>query len=326
MKTVSRVVNGERYVVADTRDRVVAAIRELGYSPNAAARTLSGRRSYLIGIFIDDPASSYGVGLHLGALDRCRERGFHLVLESVDTLSPTAAQDLQAAIGSLRLEGVILPPPVCDHPGVLALVEGLGVPYARIAPDTDPARSPNVQMDDRQAAFDMTTHLLALGHRRIGFVRGPRGHAASPRRLEGHRAALAAAGAPTDEALEAPGAFTFRSGVEAAERLLSLAEPPTAIFAANDDMALGVLSVAARRGVAVPDELSVAGFDDSPVSRVVWPQLTTIRQPNVELAAAAVDLVAGPDPLAAGEDDRSLAYTLLVRGSTGPAPGRRREP
>ncbi len=321
-KTVSRVVNGERHVVDDTRERVLAAIRELGYSPNAAARALSGRRSYLLGLFIEDPASAYGVGVHMGALDRCRERGYHLVMESVDTHSPTAAQDLQAAIRSLRLEGVILPPPTCDHAGILAVVEALGVPYARIAPDGDPDRSPTVWMDDRAAAFEMTAHLVALGHRRIGFVRGPAGHGASHLRLEGYRAALAAAGLAPDVKLEAPGAFTFLTGVAAAERLLALADPPTAIFASNDDMALGVLSLAARRGIATPEALSVAGFDDTPGARVVWPQLTTIRQPKAELAAAAVDLVVGPDLLAGDAPERSLAFTLMVRESTGPAPCR----
>ncbi len=319
IKTVSRVVNGERYVVEDVRARVAAAVNALGYSPNVAARALAGRNSYLIGLFFDDPGSGYAADVHIGALTRCRERGYHLVVERVDLDSPRLMSDLRESVGALRLDGAILTPPICDHPGVLAAFEGLDVQIVRIAPDMDPERSAYVGMDDRAAAFEMTSHLAELGHVRIGFVLGPASHGASRRRLQGHREALAARGLHAAPALEAPGDFSFRSGVEAGARLLALPDPPTAVFASNDDMALGVLSVAARLGVQTPAQLSVAGFDDTPSARVVWPQLTTIRQPKGEMAAAAVDLAIGR-PASGDGADRTLGFTLMRRESTGPAP------
>lgn len=321
IKTVSRVVNGEPHVVAATRTRVEAVVRELSYSPNASARNLSGSRSYLLGLFFDDPGSTYATDVHLGALSRARERGYHTVVERLDPASPDLERDVHAIAATLRLDGAVLTPPLCDDPRVLAALESAGVAYARIAPDRDPGRSPSVEMDDRAAAREMTAHLLGLGHRRIGFVKGLPSHGASRRRLDGHLDALASVGLEVDPALLAEGDFSFRSGVAAGESLLALGLAPTAIFASNDETALGVMAAAGRRGLTVPDALSVAGFDDTQSARVVWPQLTTIRQPKAEMAAAAVDLlIGGPDLSAGGTASRSLAFSLVARGSTGPPP------
>jgi LacI family transcriptional regulator len=172
-----------------------------------------------------------------------------------------------------------------------------------------------VFIDNEQAAFDMTTHLLELGHRRIGFIVGDRGYAASEHRLNGYTRALAKAGLSLDLDLVQQGFFDFESGVRATEVLLAIADPPTAIFASNDEMACGVLTVAHRLGLELPEALSVAGFDDNTFAKIVWPPLTTIRQPVRALAAAASDLLLAPPETKAS---RQIGYELVVRASTGP--------
>jgi LacI family transcriptional regulator len=211
------------------------------------------------------------------------------------------------------VDGVILSSPVTDAIAALEELERRGIPYVRISPGTEHGRSSSVSMDDVQAADDMTSHLIALGHRRIGFIIGHTNHTASDLRLYGYRRALDRAGLPFEPKYVRQGAFDFASGEAAADVLLDLPQPPTAIFASNDDMAAGVLTVAHRRGMTLPRDLSVAGFDDTALASQLWPPLTTVRQPTRDLAYAAASL------LFAGEEDpvhRRLAHELVIRAST----------
>ncbi len=318
-KTVSRVINGEQHVRAELRDVVQRVVAELDYRPNAFARSLSSSRSYLLGLFLDDPSSGYAADVQMGALLRCRERSYHLVVEPVDVSVPGWERQVADSLKALRLDGAILTPPICDQPMLLDLLEAHELPCVRISPHGEFDRSGLVHMDDFAAAGDMTRHLLDLGHREIGFIKGDRRHSVSERRYEGFRASMAAAGVGVSGGRVLEGDFSFRSGLAAGERMLSAAGPPTAIFASNDDMALGVLMTAAKLGVAVPETLSIAGFDDAPTSRAAWPQLTTIRQPKAEMAAAAIDILVEPRYRAQVADDayrRLLPFDLVVRGST----------
>ena len=315
IKTVSRVLNAEPNVKADTRARIDAAIAALSYVPSVSARSLSGARSYLLGLLFDNPSPAYIGDLQTGALRRCRQAGYHLIVESLDTNAPDVGKSVMALISTLRVDGLILTPPVCDHEGILAVLEDAGMPYVRIAPDRDPDRTALVQMDDRAAAREMTALLLADGHRDIGFVKGHPDHGASHLRFEGYAEALAAQGLNLRSDRVAQGHFSFRSGVEAAEVLLAGPGRPTAIFASNDDMALGVMSVANAKGLIVPRDLSICGFDDTPTARVVWPQLTTVRQPIAEMSAAAADLLIMGGVREA--QSRLLPFEIIVRGSTG---------
>ena len=182
-----------------------------------------------------------------------------------------------------------------------------------------------VKMDDRGAAEEMTDYLISLGHRSIAFLQGPVEHRASARREEGFRAAMARAGAGVEDDMVLRGDFNFRSGLELGERVLTRPDRPTAIFASNDDMALGVLITAIKLGIAVPDELSVCGFDDAPSSRAAWPQITTIRQPKAEMAGAAVDILVDPSFRRNGKDavgNLLLPHELVIRGSTAAHPRR----
>ena len=181
-----------------------------------------------------------------------------------------------------------------------------------------------VRIDDFAAASEMTRHLLELGQRRIGFIKGASNQTASAERLLGFETEMRAAD-PAATALIEAGEFTYRSGLEAAERLLSARRPPTAIFASNDDMAAGVLTAAHRKGLDVPGELTVVGFDDTSIATAVWPELTTVRQPVAEMAEAAVrilseDIRGRGQARAEAPTDRLVAHTLVVRGSCGPAP------
>lgn len=324
-KTVSRVINGEPHVRAEIREAVERVVAELDYRPNVFARSLSSSRSYLIGLFIDDPSSGYAADVQMGAMARCRKRSYHLVVEQVDLSSADWTAQIASTVRSLRLDGAILTPPVCDNEQLLDLLDEHGLPFVRISPRGDPARSGLVQMDDKAAAQQMTEYLLALDHRRIGFIQGDPNHSVSQRRLQGFRQALSAAGVPVESDLLAVGDFSCRSGVELGDRMLQLPQPPTAVFASNDDMALGVLMTAVKLGLTVPQRLSIAGFDDAPTSRVAWPQLTTIRQPKAEMAGVAIDILADPTYRSHGGDQRFrrlLGYDLIVRGSTARPAGR----
>ncbi len=316
IKTVSRVLNKERYVRADTRERVEAAVKTLKFSPSLAARALAGRRSFQIALIYDNHSPFYIHQIQEGVWAQCKEQGVRMLAQPADVASPTLAAEIGGLIDETHVDGVILSSPVTDAPAVLVELERRGIPFVRISPGTNHALTSSVFMDDVQAADDMTTHLVNEGHKRIGFIVGHPNHMASDQRLFGYRRALDRAGVSFEPSLVQPGLFDFASGAAAAEALLSLSEPPSAIFASNDDMAAGVLAVAHRRDIAVPEALSVAGFDDTELASAVWPPLTTIRQPTRDLAYAAAELLFSKE---GGVIHRRLQHELIVRGSTGRA-------
>jgi LacI family transcriptional regulator len=320
IKTVSLVINRQPNVSLQTRTAVLAAIDALAYRPNVFARGLASERSYLIGLLHDVAPGSYIADLQLGALARCREEGYHLIVE---LLNPQQDLDLAQRVRSLVsesvLHGVILTPPLCDERIVMEELSRAQTPFVRIAPGTRMAGTPAISIDEYKAAYEMTAYLVGLGHRRIGFVKGKPDHGSARVRFDGYRAALADAGISFQEDLCAQGFFTYQSGLDAGERLLSAKNRPTAIFAGNDDMAAGVLAVSQRFNLNIPTDLSLAGFDDSIVAQVVWPRLTTCRQPLKEMAAAAVSLLT-QKRTHDRPHERQLAHELVVRESTGAAP------
>lgn len=321
-KTVSRVMNAEAHVRPAVRDHVLRVVAELGYRPNAYARSLSSSRSYLIGLFFDDPASGYAAEVQLGAMARCRHHGYHLVVERIDRAAPEALDEVSRTLQALQLAGVILTPPICDWSDLTELLDHRGIPVVKLNSSRTDASAAVILIDDYQAARDMTDHLIALGHRDIAFVQGIVSHDAAGKRLAGFRDAMNCAGIGISEAWIQPGDFSFRAGMAAGDAILSTHDRPTAVFAANDEMALGVLVSAARRNIAVPGALSVVGFDDAPISRMAWPQLTTIHQPNANLASAAIDILADPSYRQSGDRPArsvQVPYTFIDRSSSGPA-------
>ena len=327
IKSVSRVLNREPNVSAALQAKVQAAVESLDYQPSLSARTLAGASSYLIAAFVDADltlehwrsgrGNDYLSRLEYGALVECRKAGYHLLVELVDYGAPSLEARLLSLLRSLRPDGVLLTPPNADDPTVLDILERTGTPFVRLGADRDLGRGMRVFMDDRQAAMDMTDHLIDLGHRRLGFVSGPAAYAASQARREGYEAALAAHGLIAQPELIVAGDFTFASGRQAGEALLTLAHPPSAIFASNDDMALGVLNAAAALGIAAPSGISVCGFDDTPSAMFSTPPLTTVRQPVAEMAAAATRMLleAVRTP---GRAVEKIDYVLVSRSSTQP--------
>ena len=317
-KTVARVVNKAPNVTPDRREAVLRAMKMLNYSPNISARQLAGRRSFLIALLFDI-AETYVARAQSGAITRCRDAGYHLIVEEVpEGFEAEIANRLEA----LNVDGVILTPPVSQRDSLRAALRERGLRHVLIAPGDPDSSAASVGMDDRLAAQRMTELLIDLGHRDIAFVTAGRRRASVERRA-GYIAALEAAGIVRRPELEAKGRFTFASGEAAGRELLQVSPRPSAIFAANDAMALGVMTAAARLGVAVPGELSVAGFDDTPAGSIVWPQLTTVRQPLAAMAATAVDLLLEPEPAGGPPPQIILDFEILRRESVGPGPHRR---
>lgn len=321
IKTVSLVINRQPNVSLATRTAVLAAIEALAYRPNVFARGLASERSYLIGLLHDVAPGSYIADLQLGALARCRDEGYHLVVELLNPAQDIdVAQRVKSLVSESVLHGVILTPPLCDDVIIMQELSAAKTPFVRVAPGNRMPGTTFVNIDEYKAAYEMTAYLIGLGHRRIGFVKGKPDHGAARLRFDGYRKALSDGGLSFEEELGAQGFFTYQSGLDAGEKLLALKNRPTAIFAGNDDMAAGVLSASYRFNLSVPNDLSIAGFDDSIVAQVVWPRLTTCRQPIKDMAAAAVSILA-QRRIQDRPHERQLEHELVVRESTAPPPG-----
>lgn len=315
-KTVSRVINDQQYVSAEKRERVLGVMAEIGFQPSSAARALAGHKSHQIALICDNPNPWFVYEVQAGVRERCEADGVRMIAQPYDRASPALLDDIVALIDQAHPDGLILAPPACDDRRVIDELQRRRIPFVRLLPGGRIEGVPATSIDNEQAAYRMTSHLAALGHVRIGFVVGERSYAASSQRLAGHLRALADAGIAVDLDHIRQGSFDFASGKAAADALLDLATPPTAIFAASDDMAAGVLVAAHRRGIEVPAMLSVAGFDDAPLAEIVWPPLTTIRQPVRQLAIEAADLLlAHSDSI-----ERRLDVQLVERESTAAPP------
>lgn len=291
IKTVSRVINNEPNVRSQTHERVAEAIKELEFRPSPSASSLAGRRSHLIGLVYSNPSWSYLLNTQAGALQRMQQSGYRLLFHPCDYRNPNLSGEILALVQQMQMEGLILTPPVSELEPLVRGLRSSNVRLVRIAPRRDPQDSLTVFADDYGAARKLTDYLIGLGHRRIGFVTGHPDHSASEQRLEGYQQSLAQAGIQIDAALIAPGLFSFESGKAAGLTLLRQSPRPSAIIASNDDMAAGVIAVAHGIGLRLPEQLSVCGFDDSPLARYLWPQLTTMRQPIFEMAYEAADML-----------------------------------
>lgn len=322
--TASRVINKDPAVRAATRELVDAAIAKLNYTPNTAARSLAGARRARITLLYGNPSSAYLSELLVGCLTEASRSDVQLLLEKCD-LDCDADVFVRQLIDA-GIDGVILPPPFADSQRILQALTAADIPASVFASSKLGPNMIALSIDDRQAAFDMTRTLLARGHRRIGFIAGNTNQAASAKRLDGYRQALTEAKLEIDEGLIAPGDFSYRSGLTAARVLLDLPQPPTAIFASNDDMAAAAIAIAHSRHIDVPVHLSICGFDDTALATTVSPELTTVRQPVAEMAQAAVAMLA--TALAkrrrTGESVAGkihvFAHEIIQRESDGPPP------
>jgi LacI family transcriptional regulator len=329
IKTVSRVINNVKTVKPQIRERVTRAIEKLDYHPNPSARGLGGNRSYLLGLLYDVSCGYYTTSVLAGAIERSRAAKYQIVMQSCNYNAPTLADDLTRNIRQSRVDGVMITPPLSDLSSVTDVLESHAIPFVRIAPGKHTDRHLSVSTNDRESCATMTEQLASLGHTRISFIIGNPDHAAVMDRYRGYQDGLKACGLRLDKTLVVQGYNSHASGVQCARRLLNVAasKRPTAIFASNDEMAAGALSVAHSMGLGVPEDISIVGFDDAPLASQVWPALTTIRQPIPDMAAEAAELLLRTlrgEP--ADNAEHMLPSTLTFRQSTGPAPNRVRPP
>src|SRR5882757_7462478 len=319
--TVSRVINDHKSVSDETRQKVFRSIKNLEFSPNAAARNIHGGAR--IALIYTNPASSNLANFLMGAFRQSAIGGCHLHAQHATLPDLEALQKLVAG----GFDAVILPPPLCDSDAVFGFMESKGVQALSFATAELRRDRSAVIINDFDGARMMTQHLLTLGHRDIAFVQGDPAHSPATRREAGFRQSMAEAGLQVRPDRIAPGYFTYRSGLQAARQLLESANRPTAVFAANDDMAAGVAAVAHGMGLSIPGDLSIAGFDDTPVAWTLWPELTTIRQPIADMASAAVEIMTDAvRRVRLGEkaepQHRLMPLSLVERASTAP-PNRR---
>jgi LacI family transcriptional regulator len=316
--TVSRVLNDRPDVAPETRESVLRVVREQGFSTNRNARALSAGRTGLIGVTLPLVHVEYFSRILWGASEALYEHDMRIVL------CPTMHEhDREVTLLDRLLQGTTdgaLLLLTKESKDALKALERQGYPFVVLDPrhPVDEG-TPVVSAAHWAGAKAATEHLLALGHRRIGAITGPHGWVASVDRLDGYQAALAAAGVLPAPNLIAKGNFTSESGYSGAATLLGLAEPPTAIFAFNDEMAVGAMRFAQERGLRLPQDLSIVGFDDVEKANIVTPALTTVRQPLAEMGRMAVSLLTRLLERQRIEALRvELGTKLVVRDSTAP--------
>ncbi|MCU1445688.1 LacI family DNA-binding transcriptional regulator [Cryobacterium sp.] len=306
-QTVSRVLNDHPSLRDATRQKVLTAMRELNYRPNAAARALSSSRSRMIGI-LSTSSGEYGPASSVAAAETAaRGRGYSVTIANADGLDPLSVNEAVNHLANLAAEGLVV---VAPQTRVLAALSALsiGIPFVTLqasGPETPGAR----ELDQVVGARLATAHLVALGHTRVGHIAGPPEWLDASQRLAGFRDELAQHGLGAD--LIASGDWSAASGYRAATALLD--QGVTAIFAGNDQMALGALSAATAARLEVPGDLSIVGFDDVPEAAYYHPPLTTVRQDLAEAGRRAVALLLGESDAAP-----SVQPELIVRASTAP--------
>lgn len=318
-KTVSRVINRSPLLHDETRERVEAVIRDLGYVPNPQARALALRRNFLVGLIHDNPNAQMVLNVQQGILEALHGTDFEMVVRPVDRTSSMMLDDVRTFLERQRLYGVVILPPISENDALAQLCDEVGCRYVRMGSAALDDADHSVASNDREVVREATHYLIEQGHRLIALIEGPDGFRSARERRLGFEDALTAAGLPLPRSLIARGNYTFETGVTAANRLFDLSPRPTAIFASNDEMAAGVVFAARELGLSVPGDISVIGFDDTPIAAHIWPPLTTVRWPIVSMArSAARKLVGDFLPPDHSEAPARLDSSFIKRGSVGP--------
>lgn len=329
MMSVSRALKGQSKVGEKTRAKILAVAKELKYKPNVAARRLAAADDARIGLLFTNATGAYMTEFLVGVMDEAAREGAELLLEKCKSTELAALRAAVRRLTRSQVGGVLLPPPLCESEPLLLALQRADIAAVSVATGRAMSGASCVRIDEFQAAYEMTEFLLGLGHRQLGFVKGHPNLSASAERLRGFTAALSDAGSRAERPIVVAGEYSYRSGLDAGRKLLDRESPPTAIFASNDDMAAAVLSVAHSKGLDVPRDLSVVGFDDTPIASAVWPELTTIRQPVAQMAKIALKILTaemkqdGDAEESIKGRDRLVDHTLVVRNSSGPPHKRR---
>ena len=322
--TVSRVMSQDTKVSSAKKALVMEAVKALNYRPNVAARRLASNKSFFIGLLYFDSDTSYVSKFLLRGLKSCRTTGHHLVVDEIDDDIEKSLASIKELIEVTQVDGLILLPPVCDDAKLLETLQEANMTFVRISPDTQLDISPYICMDDYQASFEMTELLISKGHTKIGHIIGNTNQGVSRLRYQGYLDAMRSNQINVPPEYIEQGYFTYDSGLIAATKMLLLEDKPTAIVAANDEMAAAVLSAAHLNRIAVPEELSISGFDDGNVAITVSPNLTTVRQPIQQMADLAIDIIASGKfsslSVANNREYRNvLDFEIIERNSTAKA-------
>ena len=320
-KTVSRVINHSGLVKEATREKILKIVDEHDYRPDPQARALALRRSYLVALISDQPNPQYVVNMQSGILDALESTSYQLVVRPCDRRSPTLYDDICEIILLQKFFGVILTPSISEDDELIGRLRQIECPYIRIAAVSLDSPGNMIETHDYVGAAEAARHIAEFGHKRIAHIRGPDQFLSAKERLRGFKVGLAEYNLSVDEQYLFTGGYTFESGMECGEALLSLPVPPTAVFAGNDEMAVGVYQAVRRAGLRVPDDLSIVGFDDSSIAERIWPTLTTVRLPIRYMGRTAAQLLVSNHDRVAMEPPEvtSVMPSLIVRDSTGPA-------
>lgn len=319
IKTVSRVMNNEPSVRQPTREKVMAVVEALNYQPNLAARNLAGSKAFSIAFIYDNPNAYYIIDMQNGILQACKKQGFELLIHPCSAKSSNLLEVVTNMIKHSRIAGLILTPPFSENPEFVKHLLTLDVDVVRIISGNEKPDdlAPCIMVNDFEASVSITQHLIDLGHKDIAFIAGEAEHKSTVERLKGYKQALADNNIEIDEQLIIQGTYSFESGVDGAKQLLTSVRKPSAIFSCNDEIAAGALFVSRLMGIAIPEALSITGFENSPFSRQTWPRLTTADQPTSEIAENAANLlIATSRKLSVNHITRNYTPQLVVRDST----------
>lgn len=317
--TVSNVLNNKPVVLPATRDAVLQAIKALNYTPNSAARTLASAASLRIGLLHQDSESAVLSAILIGTLKAASRLGAQLVVDTYDAADPITGVENFLKNG---LDGLILPPPLCEIVSAAGLPERYDTAMIALAPGGELHNMSCVRIDDERASYEVTRVLLEKGHRKIGFVALP-GALVAVSRLRGYLRALGEFGVQPDMSLVWEARPTFNAGLALAEKVLTGDRKMSAVIAGNDDMAAAFVNVAMRNKLSIPRDISIIGFDDTPIAVKIWPALTTVRQPLALIAEQATEqlIKALRDPLsseALAPHASYVDFTIVERDSVGP--------
>ncbi len=316
--SVSHVINQTRVVSDDIRGRVLAAMLELGYQPNALARSLRRKETYTLGVIMTNSADPFFAEITRGVEDTCFERGYNIILCNSDS-------DLDKelfytnTLTKKRVDGILFLAAGGKSTEHIRAVQERGTPLVVIDRIIPNLAVDSVLIDNARGGWLATQHLVELGHRRIGCIAGPSDLTLSAERVTGYRSALQQAGLAVDETLIVRGNFQYESGYQVTQQFLARPDPPTAIFACNDLMAIGAINAAVKQGWPAPARLSVVGFDDIRLASYTNPLLTTVAQPKYEMGSMATTMLLERIQRPEMPPVQKLLDThLVVRESTAP--------
>ena len=316
IKTVSRVINNEANVAEATKKKVLASIKKLGFRPNKNAQSLRSNKSYMLALLYDNPNKSYLADVQSGIFNACKNTGYNLVIQECNYKSSKLTNDIIQFVKDFKIDGLVITPPLSDMQDFLSNLAANKIEHSVIAPRIMNPDSLYVSSNDYEAAYNLTSEIIKHRHRDIGFIKGHPKHSASLLRFNGFLAAMKKYGFKPNEQWIKQGNFSFESGFDAGVQIFESSKVPTAIFASNDSMAAGIMKSAQMKGIEVPNNLSLTGFDDSAIAQQIWPSLTTIKQPVQQMAAhAAKILIAKFDGLVEKTESKEFKSELILRES-----------